>query len=316
MGPRWLLVLAALVVLTPLRPAAALDPAALESVVSVLPHWPGFDGGRLPAEHRDEPEGTGVAVRPGGYVVTADHVIGKADRIMVRLPGGLRVPAKLVGRDAATDLALLRVPQDLPLLPPAPAAALATPVCTIGNAFGLGLSVTCGVISATGRSGVGFNAIEDFLQTDAVVNPGASGGALVDREGRLLGILSAIFTKRSDANIGVNFAVSLRLLDRVVDDLMARGAVDWVVPGFALIDLQPEERTRLTGARVLEVETTSAAYRAGLRQGDVVTQAEGRVLQGVDDAMAAWYLKRRGESLRLSVQRGDGRLELTVTVPE
>ena len=316
MRRRLALAFAALVLLQPLRPAVALDPAVLESVVSLLPHWPGYDAGRVPAANRDEPEGTGVAVRPGGYVVTAHHVVAKADRIIVRLGNGLRVPAKLVGGDVATDLALLRIPRDLPLLPPAPKAELAAPACTVGNAFGLGLSVTCGVISATGRSGVGFNAIEDFLQTDAVVNPGASGGALVDAEGRLLGILSAIFTKRSDANIGVNFAVSLRLLDRVVDDLLARGAVDWVVPGFALIDLQPEERTRLTGARVLEVEETSAAYRAGLRQGDLVTQADGRVLRGVDEAMAAWYLKRRGESLRLSVRRGDARLELTVTVPE
>lgn len=304
------------VLLLVLRPALAFDPAVLDSVVSVLPHWPGYDGGRVPAAHADEPEGSGVAVRPGGYVATALHVVAKADRIMVRLHDGLKVPAKLVGRDRSTDLALLHIPRDLPVLRAGPPPALGAPVCAVGNPFGLDLSVSCGVVSATGRSGIGFNAIEDFLQTDAAVNPGASGGALVDGQGRLVGLLSAIFTKESDSDIGVNFAVSLRLLDRVVDDLRARGKVDWPVPGFALIDLRPEEDTRLTGARVLEVEAGSAAHRAGLRQGDVVTHAEGRPLRGVDEAMAAWYMKRRGETLQLSLRRGEGRVEVTVAVPE
>src|SRR5690606_40595555 len=132
--------------------------------------------------------------------------------ISVRLPDGHHVPAEVVGRDAATDLALLRVEAELPPLPLAPDPALGAPVCAVGNQFGLDLSVTCGVVSALHRAGTGFNPVEDFVQTDAVVNPGASGGALVDGEGRLVGLLSAIFTMESDANIGVNFAASAALV--------------------------------------------------------------------------------------------------------
>ncbi len=294
---------------------AAFEATVLESVVSVLPRWPGYDGGRVPSSHADEPEGTAVVVRAGGFLVTAHHVVDRADRIMVRLRSGLRQPAKLVGSDRATDLALIRIETDLPVLPVGPEPALGAPVCAVGNQFGLGLSVTCGVVSAVRRSGVGFNAIEDFVQTDAVVNPGASGGALVDEEGRLVGVLSAIFTKDSDADIGINFAVSTRLMDRVVDDLISGGEVEWVAPGFALIDLQPSERRELSGARVLEVEPSSAAEQAGLRQGDVVTRVDDRAVRGVDDAMAAWHLHRAGESVALIVRRGAGTLELAVPVP-
>ena len=165
----------------------------------------------------EEPEGTAVAIKPGGYLVTNFHVIRRALSISVRLTDGRLLTAEVVGVDPLTDLALIKVPEDITVLPIGQEPPLADPVCAIGNQFGLGLSVTCGVVSATHRTGTGFNQIEDFIQTDATVNPGASGGALVNDQNQLIGVLSAIFTKKSDANLGVNFAASTRLVLRVVE---------------------------------------------------------------------------------------------------
>ncbi len=191
----------------------------LDSVVSVLPEWP--DAGARP----EEPEGSAVAILPGGYLATNVHVLGRAEKVTVRYPDGRLAAADIVGQDPLTDIALLRVDRNLPVLPVAPGPALGEPVCTVGNQFGLGLSVTCGSVSALHRTGTGFNPIEDFVQTDAVVNPGGSGGALVDRQGRLVGLISAIFTKDSDANIGINFAASTALVLRIVEDLAKHGRV-------------------------------------------------------------------------------------------
>ncbi|MGI9384616.1 MAG: S1C family serine protease, partial [Methyloligellaceae bacterium] len=153
--------------------AQALD-AVRGSVVSVLPTWP------PDVKRSEEPEGSGVAVLDGATVVTALHIVDRATSIRIRTAKGRIVPAKLVGLDRATDIAILSI--DTPLPPLSLASedpALGQPVCAVGNAFGLGLSVTCGVVSGVHRAGMGFNVIEDFVQTDAAVNPGASGGALV-----------------------------------------------------------------------------------------------------------------------------------------
>lgn len=188
---------------------------AAPAVVAVEPVWPGYDRPGLGAPEGSAPEGSGVVVFEPGLVVTAAHVVAKATEVSVRDHTGTRLPARVVAIDLDSDLALLRV--DAAIAPIAIAGerpANGADVCAIGNAFGLDISITCGVVSARSRSGIGFNAIEDFIQTDAAVNPGASGGALVDDEGRLVGMLSAIFTMDSDANAGVNFAVSTDLLTR------------------------------------------------------------------------------------------------------
>ncbi len=213
-------------------PAAAFEAEVLDSVVSVLPLWPGYgQGGQADTTPGDEPEGTAVAIRAGGYLVTALHIVDRAEAITVRTADGRLAEAALVGRDALSDLAVLKVALDLPVLAYGPEPDLGAPVCAVGNQFGLDLSVTCGVVSAVRRTGVGFNVIEDFIQTDTVVNPGASGGALVDGAGRLAGLLLAIFTKDSDANIGINFAVSAALVRRVADDLIDLGEVERRAPG-------------------------------------------------------------------------------------
>lgn len=282
--------------------AHAFQAEVLESVVSVLPLWPNKPrGGQAAVPPGTAPEGTAVAILPGGYLVTALHVVDQAIDIEVRLPDGRQIPAELVAGDTATDLALLKTAADLPVLPDAPDPALGAPACLIGNQFGLDLSVTCGVISALHRSGTGFNAIEDFVQTDASANPGASGGPLVDAQGRLLGIVSAIFTKESDADIGVNFAASIALVRRVVEDLAAHGRVVWADAGLRVRDLEPAQRARLSGAMVVKVAPGGAAERAGLRPGDIVQRVGARAIRKASDVTSAQALARPGESLTLSL---------------
>ena len=289
--------------------ARAFESGVLDSVVSVLPLWPGQEQGANPQlPPGTAPEGTAVAIRAGGYLVTALHVVDRALEITVRLPGGRHVPAELVGRDPATDLAILKVTAELPVLKNAPEPVLGAPVCAVGNQFGLDLSVTCGVVSALHRSGTGFNPVEDFVQTDATVNPGASGGALVDAQGRLVGILSAIFTKDSDADIGVNFAASVALVHRVADDLIDHGRMIRVRSGLRVGDLAPEDRATLAGARILAVAAGSPAERAGLAPGDVITDVAGRAVRKASDVTAAIYLRRPGDRVAVTVLRaGDSK---------
>ncbi|UUX49537.1 trypsin-like peptidase domain-containing protein [Nisaea acidiphila] len=193
--------------------ARAAWSVASPSIFEVEPTWPGYARPGFGAPAGTAPEGTGIAVLKSGVIATALHVVAKATEIHVRAPDGTVLPAELLRADPRTDLAFLRIDAEtVPIRLAEDRPETGAPVCALSNAFGLGIGITCGVVSANRRSGVGFNRVEDFLQTDAALNPGSSGGALVDLEGRLVGLLSAIFTKDSDANIGVNFAVSTELL--------------------------------------------------------------------------------------------------------
>jgi len=298
-------------------PAWAFEAKVLDSVVSVLPLWPGQErGGQPQVPPGTAPEGTATAIRDGGYLVTALHVVARATAITVRLPDGREIPAELVGRDPATDLAVLNVAARLPPLPDAPEPALGAPVCAVGNQFGLDLSVTCGVVSALHRSGTGFNPIEDFVQTDASVNPGASGGPLVDAQGRLVGVLSAIFTKDADADIGINFAASVALVRRVTDDLIDHGRVLRARSGLRVADLELADRTRLVGARVLSVVPGGAAEAAGLAAGDVILRVGARQVRKSSDVVSALQLYRPGERVALSVMRAGAERDIEVELPK
>ncbi len=285
-------------------PASAVDAEILHSVVSVLPDWPRQQMGTEERRRAlEEPEGSGVAVIAGGYVVTNHHVLGRATTVNLRRWDGRILSAEIVGRDAATDLAVLKAETDLPILAGAPKPKLGAPVCAIGNQFGLGLSVTCGVVSAIHRTGTGFNPIEDFVQTDAAVNPGASGGALVDEQGRLVGVTSAIFNKGVDANIGVNFATSHALVMRVVEDIVAHGRVRRARSGLRVEDLSQEEKRRLVGAHIVTVRPGSAAEAAGAKAGDVVTAVGGRPTRKASDVSSALQLYRPGDRVELTIAR-------------
>ncbi len=284
--------------------ARAFEPAILDSVVSVLPEWTG----PLP----ERPEGTAVAVIAGGYLATNGHVIGGATTIRIRLADGRVLPAEIVGADRLTDIALLKAPLDLPVPEIGPEPPLGARVCAVGNPFGLGLSVSCGVVSAAHRTGAGFNPIEDFIQTDASVNPGGSGGALVDDDGRLVGLVSAIFTKESDADIGVNFAASMELVMRVVEDLRAHGRVVRGKSGLRVADLDDAERAELVGARVIRVDPGGAAEAAGLEDGDVIVAVGERRIRRASDVTSAVHMYRVGEPFEVAFIRDAARRAATM----
>ena len=284
------LCLAVALILTLVSPhaktARALPADTLESVVSVLPLWPGRPQGGAGGIPGAAPEGSGVVVRPG-VIATAWHVVEPAKRIDVRLADGRVLRARLIARDAASDIAILGVEADLVPIAIAPAPQLAQRVCAIGNTYGLGLSVTCGVVSALNVSNAGFNSVEDFVQTDTAANPGVSGGALVDREGRLVGMMSAIFASEGDTNIGVNFAVSTALLLRVVDALVADGEVVYLSPGWQLEAASRDQLATLAAPVVRAVSDGSPAEIAGIAPGDRILNIGSRRVKTLQDAVAA-----------------------------
>ena len=283
---------------TPVSAAAQELEKAMRSVVSVLPEWP------PDARRVEEPEGSGVIVLDGKTIVTALHVVDRARSIRIRTRDGMVLEARLTGRDRATDIATLTVETALPpIAPTREELDLGDKVCAIGNAFGLGLSVTCGVVSGLNRAGIGFNRVEDFVQTDAAVNPGASGGALVTGEGEFVGMLSAIFTKTSDANIGVNFAVSAQLANDVARQLRDEGRVLRPISGMRLEAVPAEGETGVLGARVVSMRPNSLAERAGLLAGDVIVRAGGRRVRKPADFVSAMALLLQAEELEVEILR-------------
>jgi S1-C subfamily serine protease len=293
----------------------AFEERSLASVVTVVPLWPGHKlGGQPGTPPGSAPEGTAIAVLPDGFLATALHVVDRATEITVKRHDGRRLKAQLVAGDAASDIALLLVPEDIPVLALAPEPTLGAPVCAVSNQFGLGLSVTCGVVSATRRTATGFNPVEDFIQTDATVNPGSSGGALLDDQGRLVGMLSAIFTKGSDADIGVNFAVSAALLMRVVEDLASIGHFQRPKAGLRVRDLTSEEAMSATGARVTRVTTGQPADLAGLLEDDLIVAVDDRPIQTASDLTTAIALNRSGDEVTFKVRRQDQELSVRLTL--
>ena len=190
--------------------------SAAPSLIVIEPTWPGYRRPGFGAPPGTAPAGTGIFIGTGKssrYIVTAAHVISRATEIEIVTEDGMRHAATVVAVDNQRDIAILKTglrrrPITLRLTDP----AIGEHGCAIGNSFGLGLGISCGVVSAIHRTDVGFNAIEDFVQTDAAINPGGSGGALVDAKGRLIGMIDGIFTKEADIDAGVNFAVSVPLL--------------------------------------------------------------------------------------------------------
>ncbi|MEC9369300.1 MAG: trypsin-like peptidase domain-containing protein [Pseudomonadota bacterium] len=290
-------------------PVLAAPPleTALQSVVSVLPEWP------ADARRTEEPEASGVVLLDGATVVTALHVVDKALGVRVRTAEGTIVTAEIAGRDKATDIAVLKLPVTLiPLEAAANGPALGDRVCAIGNAFGLGLSVTCGSVSGVHRAGTGFNAIEDFVQTDAAVNPGASGGALVTPDGKFVGLLSAIFTKTSDANIGVNFAVSAPLALQVAGELKEKGRIIWPSSGLRLEPAPGRGQTGMAGARVVAVAPGFPGEAAGIRSGDVILRAGGRRVMQPAEFLSAFATTRKGEALKVDITRDGAEQALSI----
>lgn len=255
--------------------------------------------------------GSGVIVdAERGYVLTNNHVVEKATAIEVTTKDNRRFPAKLVGRDPATDIAVLRIkPDRLTAVPFGNSDRLEVGdfVLAVGNPFGLGQTVTSGIVSALGRTGLGAEGYEDFIQTDASINPGNSGGALVTLDGKLIGINTAILS-RTGGNVGIGFAVPINMARLVLEQIVEAGEVRRGRIGIAVQDLTPDlaealGSRRSEGAVIGVVEPGSPAMRAGLTQGDVVTNVNGVGLKSAAQLRNIIGLTPVGRELELGYER-------------
>ncbi len=274
-----------------------------------------------PRRRRTQSLGSGVVVDAGqGYVLTNSHVVDKAEEITVTLQDGRQLNAVLVGQDPETDVAVIQVPPEegLTALPFADSDALRVGdfVVAVGNPFGLGQTVTSGIVSALGRTGLGIEGYEDFIQTDASINPGNSGGPLVNLRGELVGINTAILAP-SGGNVGIGFAIPANMAREVMTQLVNHGEVRRGELGVTAQDLTPAlaaafDLTARQGAVVVEVEPGSPAAEAGLRPGDIVVGVNGREVENAADVRNAVGLLRAGREITLDILR-DGRARTLTT---
>ncbi|MDX1950578.1 MAG: DegQ family serine endoprotease [Verrucomicrobiota bacterium] len=280
---------------------------------------PGGPNGQMPRQHG---LGSGVIVTEDGYILTNNHVIDNADEIKIALDNGDEYYAKVVGKDPKTDIAVLKVEAtQLPYITVGDSDQIEVGdiVLAVGNPFGIGQTVTMGMVSAMGRGNMGID-YEDFIQTDAAINPGNSGGALVDAEGRLIGINTAILS-RSGGNQGIGFAVPVNLAKHVMDNLVEHGRV---IRGFMGVNIQDVTRDLAKefdieergGALVADVTSKSPAEKAGLKTGDVITSFNGKPVKDSRHLRIQVSQTNPGESIPLKVSRGGREMELKVTLQE
>ncbi len=320
-----------------LRSYAVAARRAMPAVVSVYttkeirrapaledPLFDRFFGDRL----RNHPErvaslGSGVIAAAEGYVLTNHHVVQAADEIAVALPDGRKVPAMLVGADPETDLAVLRIDAtDLPVITLGPSDSLAVGdvVLAIGNPFDVGQTVTMGIVSAVGRNNLGINRYENFIQTDAAINQGNSGGALVDAAGNLVGINTAIYS-RSGGSIGIGFAIPTAIVTQVMQQLIATGRVTRGYFGIEPVDITPElvaalKLRRAQGVVVRGVQRNAPAGNAGMEPGDVLLSINEMRVRDTPGMLNQIAQLSPGSVARVKVERNNRELDLSVTVGE
>lgn len=267
--------------------------------------------------------GSGVIVSNKGYILTNHHVIKDADTIQVSLRDGRTTKAKVVGADPETDLAVLKI--DLKNIPAitlgqSQRLRIGDVVLAIGNPFGVGQTVTQGIVSATGRSKLGINTFENFIQTDAAINPGNSGGALIDAHGNLIGINTAIFS-RSGGSQGIGFAIPVALSQEVLQDIIKHGRP---VRGWLGVEGDPvtEEIARTLdlkntqGIVVVGVLRNGPAHKAGIEPGDVIITIGGKPVAGAHETLLAISRHRPGTKIKLGIIRDGKKKEITATVIE
>ena len=264
--------------------------------------------------------GSGVIISQDGYIVTNSHVISKADNIIVMLNDGRKARAKVIGNDVESDVAVIKV--DLTGLKPLGFREQSTQVgdvvLAIGNPFGVGQTVTQGIISATGRTGLGINTVEDFIQTDAAINPGNSGGALVDAYGQLVGINTAIFS-RSGGSMGIGFAIPTEIVKLVMNGIIKDGKVR---RGWLGIELQSsmKDPTKLSddtqGVEVMNVIPGGPAAKAGLQRGDIITAMDNKPVNDANTLIQMVARKAPNSVVNLQVMRNKAQSSVNVTLGE
>jgi Do/DeqQ family serine protease len=280
-------------------------------------------GAQIPQQRQTQSAGSGVIIDAGkGTVVTNHHVIDGADEIMVSLHDGRSFKAELVGSDPEVDIAVLRIEADnltASRLGDSDRTRVGDFVVAIGNPFGLGQTVTTGVVSAIGRTGLGIEGYEDFIQTDASINPGNSGGALVDLKGELVGINTAIIAP-SGGNVGIGFAIPVNMARNSIEQILEHGEVRRGQLGVVIQDLTPAlaeafglERNA-QGVVVAEVQPGSAADKGGIEAGDVLVSIDGKPLRSAAQLRNEIGGRRIGETVRLTILRNEKSRNVSVKI--
>ncbi|HEY6087637.1 MAG TPA: trypsin-like peptidase domain-containing protein [Burkholderiaceae bacterium] len=282
-----------------------------------------FFGDRSPQDQPQRGLGSGVIASPEGYLITNNHVVEGADDIEVLLADGRSAQAKLIGTDPDSDVAVLKIELDkLPAITFGNIDGLQVgdAVLAIGNPFGVGQTVTAGIVSALGRNQLGINIFENFIQTDAAINPGNSGGALVDAAGNLVGINTAIFS-RSGGSLGIGFAIPANTARAVMESLVRNGSVvrGWI--GVEPRDLTPEmaESLRLpvkSGVLITGVLQNGPAGNGGMKPGDVVVKIADQNIANTAQLFSAVAALKPGDPATIAVQRGDRAVDLKVQVAQ
>jgi serine protease Do len=285
------------------------------------------DGGgqpRMPRQQKEEGLGSGVIVSPNGYILTNNHVVDHATTVTVIMPDKREYKARVVGADPKTDIAVIKV--DAGSLEPitlgdSDKVQVGDYVLAVGNPFGVGKTVTMGIVSATGRANLGIEDYEDFIQTDASINPGNSGGALVNDRGELIGINTAILSHGSEGNQGIGFAVPVSVARDVMDQIVKNGKVtraylgvmaQEVTPSIAKAFHEPEVR----GALIGDVTPDSPAQKAGLEKGDIILDINGKPVNNSAELRMHVSLMAPGTKVNVKVFRDGAEKILPLTLAE
>ena len=280
-----------------------------------LPGWlRPYGGSDEEAAQGQSSLGSGVIVAAQGFILTNNHVVEGADEIAVMLPGGKVAEARVVGTDPETDLAVLRVEakglQPITFADPA-SVQIGDIVLAVGDPFGVGQTVTQGIVSATGRNRLGINTFENFIQTDAAINPGNSGGALVDASGHLVGINTAIYS-RSGGSQGIGFAIPVSLARQVMEQIIATGRVSRGWLGVSARDVIHETTGAAAGAALAAAARGGPADRAGLRAGDTVLSINGKEVVDTAALINETAALNPGTQAQFKILRGREAVSLAV----
>lgn len=279
---------------------------------------------QMPRERNEKALGSGVIISPEGYILTNNHVVDGATSVVVTLRDKREFKARVIGTDPRTDIAVIKIDgSNFPALTLGDSSKIEVGdvVLAIGNPFGVGQTVTSGIVSATGRAGLGIEQVEDFIQTDAAINPGNSGGALVDDEGNLIGINTAILAGNSGGNQGIGFAVPINLARSDMDQIVAHGKVEHGYIGILPQDVTPQlaksfNAKDTSGALVGQVTPDSPASRADLKRGDIIVAINGETINDANqlrlrigmlapNSTATLKVMRNGQSQNVSVTLGE-----------